>query len=131
MFITRVTTFSERFLSDRSFDLIVGPAIADFEYDAGSGRLEPYVAVLRAVVGAAYEDLSASSSAATFLGLAVIPAAYYAFFFVLCVPEGLRTVANHRTIGLLLALATGVASIVPVTVCFWPERPAPRRTPEA
>ena len=128
MFITRVTTFAERFLSDRSFALIVGPAIADFEYDSARGTA-PYAAVLRAVAGALYEDAASSSAAGTFLALALIPAVYYLFFFLLCAPEGLRTMAANRSIGLVLVALTAVAAMVPVAVCFWPERP-PARTPE-
>ena len=130
MFITRVTRFAERFLSDRSFDLIVAPAIADFEYDGSSAGVVQYVAVVRAVAGALYEDAASSSAAGTFLSLAVIPAAYYAFFFLLCVPEGFRTVANNRNVGLVLALMTAVASMVPVVICYWPERHHPKQTPE-
>jgi len=130
MFITRVTTFAERFLSDRSFDLIVAPAIADFEYDPQGGGLGPYVAVLRAVAGALYEDAASSSAAGTFLLLALIPAVYYLFFFILCAPEGLRAVAANRSLSLVLAALTTLAAMVPVAVCFWPERP-PARTPEA
>jgi hypothetical protein len=128
MFITRVTTFAERFLTDRSFDLIVAPAIADFEYDAGGGVVA-YVAVLRAVAGALYEDATNSSSAGTFLGLALIPAVYYAFFFVLCAPQGLRTVATNPMVGAVLVVLAVIAAMVPVVVCFWPERPSPRQAP--
>jgi len=130
MFITRVTTFAERFLSDRSFDLIIAPAIADFEYDPAGGGLGPYVAVLRAVAGAVYEDAASSSAAGTFLALALIPAAYYAFFFLLCVPEGLHTIANNRTVSLVLVLLAGVGAMVPVAICYWPERRPSSRTPE-
>jgi hypothetical protein len=123
MFIAKVTAFADRFLSDRSFDLIVAPAIADFEYDAGSAApVASYVAVLRAVAGAAYEDATSGSSAGTFLVLALIPAVYYAFFFLLCVPEGFRTVASNRPVGAVLLLLAAIGSMVPVIICFWPER---------
>ncbi len=131
MFIARVTAFAERFLSDRSFDLIVAPALADFDYDgSASGGIAQYVAVLRAVAGAVYEDIAASSAATTFLALTLIPAAYYTFFFVLCVPEGFRTVASNRSVGLLLVALTAIASMVPVVICFWPERRVSSRPPE-
>jgi hypothetical protein len=129
MFISRVTTFAERFLSDRSFDLIVAPAIADFEYDPGGG-LAPYVAVLRAVAGALYEDAASSSGAGTFLALTLIPALYYAFFFLLCAPEGLRTVSTNHTVGVVLVVLAALGAMVPVAVCYWPERRAATRTPE-
>ena len=35
-FIERIDSLSSRFLSDRSYDLIVGPAIADLQHDAGT-----------------------------------------------------------------------------------------------
>jgi len=129
MFLTRVTTFAERFLTDRSFALIIAPALADFEYDPADG-VGRYVAVLRAVAGAAYEDAAASSALGTFVVLALIPAAYYAFFFLLCAPDGLRTVANNRTVALLLVSMAAVASMVPVAICYWPDRPEPHQ-PEA
>lgn len=127
MFIPNVTAFAERFLSDRSFELIVAPAIADFEYDRSEGpRIAAYVAVLRATAGAIYEDCARSSAAGTFIALAVIPAAYYAFFFLLCAPAGLRTIASNRLVALLLVGLTSVASMMPVAICYWPER-QPRR----
>jgi hypothetical protein len=131
MFIVKVTHFAERFLTDRSFDLIVAPALADFEYDTRTAvRPVHYVAVVRAVAGAVYEDAMNSSAVATFAVLAIIPAVYYAFFFLLCAPEGLHTIANNRTVAITLVTLTALASMVPVVVCFWPERRGPSRSPE-
>ena len=36
-FESRIVAFSERFLSDRTFELIVAPALADLEFDRGTG----------------------------------------------------------------------------------------------
>ena len=54
-FESRIIAFAERFLSARTFELIVEPALADFHYDEDSRRrsgIANRVAVLRAVAGA-------------------------------------------------------------------------------
>jgi hypothetical protein len=125
----QLAAFAERFLSERSFDLIVAPAIADVEfenvYPAGFGGA---ISVFRAVAGAAYEDITNDlRNTFTFLLLAFIPAFYYAFLFMLCLPAGLSDVVLDG--GMLLFLA-GVLllSTSSAVVCYWPERPTSRNT---
>jgi hypothetical protein len=121
-FDRRITAFSTRFLSDRSFELIVAPALADFQYDAaarGLRRATGYLAVLRALAGGIRQDLRHES--ATFVGLALLPVLYYAFLIVLWADF------FAMSTGLLLVAALVVLSFGPVLACYWPERPtAPR-----
>lgn len=128
MFVERITAIGERFLSDRSFRLIVAPAIADFQFDCENGtRVSGYIAVLRAMAGAVYEDITRDSSdALTFLALALIPACYYAFLFILCLPP-LRGLAIGRT-ALVLGAVILVLSTASAVICYWPDR-LPARAP--
>ena len=53
-FPSRVIAFSERFLSEHTFQLVVAPALADLEFDPGrtpSTRLANHLAVIKAVAG--------------------------------------------------------------------------------
>ena len=80
-FIPRIEALSSRFLSDRSHQLIVAPAIADVEHDARRDHrlslAQGHLSVLIAFAGAAYQDLTADSSALRTAGLTLIPAFYY------------------------------------------------------
>lgn len=131
-FAARVTAFGARFLSERSFTLIVAPAIADFEFDRARGiRVRGYLAVLRAVAGAAREDVARDPGGAlTFLAVALLPAAYYTFLFILCLPP-LQGVAVARIVLVLGALILTLSTTTAV-ICFWPDplsEPAPAETP--
>jgi len=132
MFAQLVTRVSDRFLTERTFELIVAPALADFDYDR-TGRTRPSLgshwAVITALGGAAWHELTADARAlATFAGLVVLPAVYYAFLLVLCLPQGIDTFRAPRDI-LLLAIGLLALSVGPALVCYWP---APvRRTPES
>ena len=126
-FIQRIDALSSRFLSERSYELIVGPAIADLQHDAGSEdphSIRGALSVLVAFAGAAYDEITADSGLWTITALALIPAMYYAFLIVLILPEAgpfLRARAG------LPLLAVGAAmSFAPVLVCCWPERTPPR-----
>jgi hypothetical protein len=135
MFLQRIESLSARFLSERTYELIVAPAIADLQYDpdARSDRYSAagYFSVLVAFAGAAYEELTADSALLKIAGLALIPATYYAFLIALVVPEAGEFVASQSG---PLALAVGIAvmSFGPVLACCWPER-TPRKStqPEA
>ena len=119
MSLERVVALASRFLSDRSFMLIVAPAIADFQFD-DERRLAGYLAVLRAVAGGVYEDLTSDTGALTFLGLALLPAAYYSFFFLLCAPKlGPIKAWGGATTGLVAIVV--VLSLAPALACYWPE----------
>lgn len=128
MFVERITAVGERFLSDRSFTLIVAPAIADLQFDVDNGtRARGYLAVLHAMAGAAYEDVIRDMSGTlTFVALALLPALYYAFLFLLLLPP-LRGVAAVRTVLVLGALSLAL-SITTAVICYWPD-PLPDRSP--
>jgi hypothetical protein len=130
-FIDWVTHISGRFLSDRAFELIVAPAIADYEYEPRSShRLEAArarVAVLRAMAGAVWTDLKADSSTGTLITLTLIPACYFAFMFALCAPRGVRVFASSEG-AIAFAIALLLLSPVPVLACCWPERRPRQRT---
>lgn len=123
MVIRRLSAVAERFLSERSFSLIVAPAIADFEFERRDGvNAWLVVAVLGACASAAYEDLTSDlRTVGTFIALSLMPACYYAFLFMLCAPTSLRWRAldglSLAFIALLLALSTSSA-----VVCYWPAR---------
>ena len=128
-FIERIDSLSGRFLSDRSYDLIVGPAIADLQHDAGADgvtySLRGRLSVLVAFAGAVFDELTADSGIWRFAALALIPAMYYAFLVVLILPEAGSAVVT-RTGLMVMAVGIAVLSFGPVLVCCWPER-TPRR----
>ena len=130
-FVQRIESLAGRFLSDRTYQLIVAPAIADLQYDAGDGRHRHtaggYFSVLAAFAGAAYEELTGDSAVLKIAGLALIPAIYYAFLIVLVVPEAGEFLTSH-TGPLALAVGTAVLSFGPVLACCWPERSSSRRS---
>lgn len=121
MMIDRTAAFARRFLSDRSFTLIVAPALADFEFSVSRPRTGDYVAIVRALLGAFWEDATADSGILTFLSLVSLPAAYYSVFFMVWQPAGLRAFAQ-RGGGLLLVAILLIVSAIPVAVCYWPEK---------
>jgi hypothetical protein len=106
-----------RLLSERTFDLVLAPALADYQIerrDASRHRVLNRLAVLLALSGAL--RMEAASHAASFFLIAVLPFAYdvmllmlFSDFFDMS-SGGLRFVA-----AMILAL-----SMVPVVVCFWP-----------
>jgi hypothetical protein len=128
-FIARIEALSSRFLSDRSHQLIVAPAIADVEHDAASDHrlslAQGQLSVLVAFAGAAYQDLTADSSALRTAGLTLIPAFYYTFLIYLCQPQFAEHVAMNFG-RLTIPGAIAALSIAPVLVCCWPDR-TPRR----
>lgn len=129
-FLERIESLSDRFLSDRSYELIVAPAMADLQHDATSERRLPLaqgqLSVLVAFAGAVYEDLTANSSLLRMAGLTLIPALYYTFLIYLCQPQMAQYVA--ATFGrLAMPGAIALVSVAPVLACCWPER-AQRRS---
>jgi len=139
--LQRVDSIAEQFLSERAYDLIVAPAIADVECDGTGAPLHPvrdYASVFAAFTGAVYEDMASNGTLLTVAGLALIPAAYYYFFLILlAAPQtaalaagpplnGWRVIFASSTGHLLLAALIGVLSLAPVLTCCWPER-VPRR----
>ena len=123
-FEDRIVAFADRFLTDRTFELIVAPSLADLQFDGGRtrvGRLRNRLAVLRAVAGGLLDEVTRDS--ASFVVLALLPAAYYTFLLIVFsdffpAPGGLFAVAT-----LILVL-----SFAPVIACFWPTRQPARQT---
>ena len=122
-FVAAITAVSTRFLTQRSFDLIVAPALADFDLDLADGTRRDTaarVAVLSAFLGAVWEDAVRGGDLARFAGLVLIPVCYYTFFFLLGLPAGADRLS--ATVVTLLGLAVVTLSLAPALVCFWPER---------
>ena len=119
--IERTIVVARRFLSDRSFTLIVEPALADFQLSASPHRAAEYVALARAVLGAIWEDATADSGALTFLSLVALPMAYYSVFFMVWQPAGLRKFAE-RGGGIVLITVLLIVSVIPAAVCYWPDK---------
>ena len=122
-FVETMTALSDRFLSERAFQLIVAPALADFQYDGGApdGRrvTRQHLAVLAAFTGAVWDD-AIRGNVWTFAGLVFMPACYYCFFFLLGLPAGFDRLPLNLIAALRLAVFT--LSLAPAVVCFWPER---------
>lgn len=123
-FESSVIGFSSRFLSGRSFDLIVAPALADCEFESGagrSGRLASRLSVLAAVAGAVQHEMRHGS--ADFLKLTLLSFCYFSFPLAL----GIRTFKTWSDVA-IAATAVLVMSLVPVMVCFWPDGGVARPT---
>jgi hypothetical protein len=123
-FDRRVIRFAERFLSERTFQLIVLPAIADLQFEHAAGqttRMANRVAVLRAVCGGLQDDLARASGGVLFLAL--LPACYYIFLLVLCFDVLSISISGSFLVVALLVL---LLSFGPAMACFWPARPPVR-----
>lgn len=117
-FDSRVTAFAERFLSDRSTELIVAPALADLQFDRDAGplrRAANHLAVVRAVAGALRHEAARGSG--FFLVLTLMTAGYN--FVLLTLFADFISISSN-----LFGLAMGLLflSLGPVVACFWPER---------
>lgn len=124
-FIARIESLSSRFLTERSHELIVAPAIADMQHDANSGNpvsaARARASVLAAFGGALYDEVTADAGLLKVVALTLIPACYYTFLIYLCQPQAaLYIQANFGR--LVLPAAIVVLSLPPVLVCCWPER---------
>jgi len=133
--VDTVTSLSERFLRDRTFELIVAPAIADLQHDAalGHGRgATGTLALLSAFAWGLYEDITSDPEGVlTFALLTLLPAAYYTMLVVVCAPVGGKPLSyplSEAGFRLAVGLAVLALSLGPVIACYWPERPA-RRLP--
>lgn len=125
-FEARIVAFSERFLAQRTFDLVVAPALADLEFDPGRRRLARVtnrLAVMKAVAGGVGHDFK--RDVLSFACLTFIPAAYYLCLLTLCFDA-------FTTMGEVLAAvgALAIVSAAPALVCFWPPRRSARTTTE-
>ena len=117
-FDSLVLAFCDRFLAQRTFDLIVAPALADLEFEEAGGRrsrIAMRAAVLRAMIGGWRHDLVRGSD--TFLQLALLSACYYVF----PVAVSVRMFKTWSEFFVALAIVFAM-SLTPVLVCFWPAR---------
>jgi len=116
----RILAFAERFLSDRTFQLVVAPAIADRQYEDNAGTLRRtanWIAVIRAVAGGINHDLARAFRG--MLVLTLLPACYYIFLLVICFDVFSISISTDFIIVSAVIL---VLSFGPVVACFWPER---------
>jgi hypothetical protein len=120
----RLIAWAEHVLSERTFQLIVSPAVADLQFEEHAGRLRRTahrLAVLRALAGATRIDVARACSGMWLLML--VPAAYYLFLLVLF----FDIYAVALTIDFLyVATLIVILSLGPVAACFLPERRSTR-----
>jgi hypothetical protein len=130
-FIDRIESLSARFLSERTHELIVAPAIADLQYDSGdtSPDARGRFSVIVALAGAAYEELTSDLRLLKIAGLALIPAIYYSFLFILVIPPDVGTQLSAHWGRFAIASGVTLLSFGPVLACCWPER-LPRKPPQ-
>ena len=125
--VETIKSLSERLLRERTFELVVAPAIADLQFDSGAAglrRARNEAAVVAAFAWGLYEDLTHESGALTFVALVMIPACYYTFLLLVCTPNSdLVSTSEGR---LTVAAVISAVSLGPVIACYWPER-QPRR----
>ena len=126
-FESRIVAFSTRFLSARSFELIVAPALADLQFEADEHAGYPGVAasrlaVLRAVAGAMRNDVA--RHAGVIVMLTLVPACYYFVLIAVCFDFFHGAVGKDSVLPMIARVAAPllVMSLAPVMVCFWPER---------
>lgn len=122
-FETLIVAFCDRFLSQRTFELVVEPALADLEFERAAGRrsaIANHVSVVRAIAGGAWHDMQRGSG--SFLKLTLLSACYYAFpVFV-----SIRIFKSWTDFFIAASIALAL-SLAPVMVCFWPSRQPVRR----
>jgi hypothetical protein len=117
-FESRVTAFADRFLSDRTVQLIVEPALADLQFEGGTrplNRATNRLAVLRAVAGGLRDEVTRGS--ASFIALTLMPTCYYLFLMLICFD--FRPTSTGLFVAAMMVLGL---SLAPVMVCFWPAR---------
>jgi hypothetical protein len=117
-FESLVIGLCDRFVSQRAFDLIVTPAMADLEFEEAGGRrgaVAGRMAVLRAIAGGVGHDMRRGSGG--FLRLALLSACYYVFPIAVSVRYFKTWPEFFVAASLMLVL-----SLAPVVVCFWPVR---------
>ncbi len=113
-----VVATCDRFVSQRSFELIVEPALADLEFEEHAGRhrrRDARAAVLIAMAGAVGDDLRRGGG--SFFKLVLLSAGYY--LFPLAVSVSIFKTWSDFLVAVAVVLAL---SVTPVLVCFWPAR---------
>src|SRR5688572_7749735 len=131
-----VTSLSERWLSDRTFELVVAPAIADMQYDdeaTGLCRARNGAAVITAFLWGLYEEVASDpGGVVTFALIALIPGSYYTMLVAVCAPvrgSSFQSPLTGTGVWLAIGLAVFALSLGPALACCWPARP-PRRSAE-
>ena len=106
-----------RLLSARTFDLVLAPALADYQMERTLRRRQwsGRVSVLIALSGAL--RMEAAHHAASFFMLALLPFVYDVVLLMLF-SDFFDMTGGVRFIAAMMFLL----SFVPVLVCFWPER---------
>jgi hypothetical protein len=123
-FDSTIIAFCDRFLSQRTFDLVVAPALADCEFEDAAGRRSRAanrIAVIRAVAGGWLHD--ASGQTADFAKLTLLSMSY----FVVPVAMG-SSIFSTWSAFFAAVFTVMLLSMAPVIICFWPTRPLTRRT---
>ena len=108
----------DRFVSQRAFDLIVTPALADLEFEESAGRHSRFagrIAVLQAIAGGVGHDVRRGSGG--FLKLTLLSACYYMFPIAVSV-RVFKTWSDF----FVAASVMFMLSLLPVVACFWPVR---------
>lgn len=113
-----IVAFCDRFVSQRTFDLVVAPALADLDFEEAAGRrgrVANRMAVVRAIAGGVRHDLWRGSGG--FLKLTLLSACYYMF----PVAVSVRMFKTWSDFFVAAAVVFALA-LTPVMVCFWPTR---------
>jgi hypothetical protein len=105
-----------RLLSGRTFDLVLAPALADYQVERRSRRGHEWAgrfAVLIALTGAV--RMEAAGHAVSFILLAMLPFCYDIVLLIMF-SNFFDMTGGLRFVGALIVML----SMVPVVVCFWP-----------
>jgi hypothetical protein len=104
-----------RLLSERTFDLVLAPALADYQIERAARRNEwaGRFAVLIALSGAL--RIEAAHHAVSFIALALLPFCYDVVLLMLF-SDFFDMTGGVRFIAVLIV----IMSMIPVVVCFWP-----------
>ena len=117
-FVQWIMAFCDLMLSQRTFDLIVAPALADMEFEEAAGRrrtIANRAAVVRAAAGALiYEWVRGSGD---FCKLSLLSVSY--FMFPVAVSGSIFKTWSEYLVAATIVL---VMSLVPVVVCYLPSR---------
>ena len=104
-----------RLLSGRTFDLVLAPALADYQIERRDRRRSwaGRFAVLIALTGAI--RMEAASHALSFIALALLPFCYDIVLLIMF-SNFFDMTGGLRFVGALIVML----SMIPVVVCFWP-----------
>ena len=111
-----------RLLSERTFDLVLAPALADYQIeqrDRRAGEWASRWAVLFALSGGLRMEVA--KHAGSFFALALLPLAHN-FVLLMMFSDFFDMTAGVRFIGAMIL----VLSLGPVVLCFWPGRSVAR-----